>query len=435
MLNETILSRLSRDDVTRLVVALSGGMDSVCLLHSVMAADLGKQLCAIHVNHGLQPSAGDFADCCASLCRRWQVAFSVHPVEVSKVGNLESNARVARYAVFESMLTAGDLLLLAHHADDQVETVLFRLFRGSRVQGLQGMPMERSLGTGMLYRPLLNMPRRDIQTYAETHHLRWLDDATNLDTSFDRNWLRHRMIPMMEERWPSVKSAILNTLAQDQSRLGQLATEARETLAALSLTPDSLALAQLQTLDSPSFNRVLDAWFNDLGLPLLRGHLLRELKEKFLHSEGGFIVRSDIELRTYQGCLYALRPLPAPACLEEKLTSGPLPVAGGTVSRDLVQGTGLRADREYQMRLRSGGEKLKIRHNRRLKNLLQESRLPPWLRDRLPLIFHEDQLVAIAALPAWHLPMLLADHWTADSTQQGWQISLHLKDRLSPPPS
>ncbi len=429
MLSEAALGRLGRDEVPRLVIGLSGGMDSICLLHRVMAAGLGKSIGAIHINHGLQPGADAFATWCEALCKDWQVELTVRTVEVSRVGNFEANARAARYAAFESILLPGDLLLLAHHADDQVETALFRLFRGSRVQGLQGMPMERPLGRGKLYRPLLAVTRRDIQTYARTQQLQWLDDPTNLDTALDRNWLRHQVIPLIEQRWPGVKASILGSLAREESRLSRLSSSARETLTALSLTPDSLDLSRLQALDTATFHRVMDAWFSQLGQPLPSGGLLRELREKFFQAEGGCIAVSGIELRVYQGRLYALRPLPAPDDLEEPLTPGILAVAGGTIETTRVHGPGLRADHEYHLRLRTGGETLHRRHTRRLKNLLQETGVPPWLRDRLPLIYHQDTLVALAAIPSWNLPMLLADHWSVSSAppaQPAWQVSLHL---------
>ena len=473
MLSEAVRTRLGRAEVSRLIIALSGGLDSVCLLHSVMAADLGKKICAIHVNHGLQPAASDFADYAELLCQRWQIELTVVAVKVGKAGSLlqkqaegsieeqaegsllqeqaegseeqakgseeeqakgsEEQARVARYAAFEALLSAGDLLLLAQHADDQVETLLFRLFRGSRVPGLEGMPMERPLGRGRLYRPLLNIPRQNIHAYATTHSLEWRDDPTNWDTSFDRNWLRHRVIPLLEEGWPRVKATLLERLAQDQLRLGRLAIEAQETLATLSLAADQLDLARLQALDAACFNSVFDAWCNQLGLPLPSGHLLRELRGKLLYSAGGVIRHAGIELRPYQGCLYGLRPVPPPEHLEEPVTAGTRSVPGGVITQEVVQGAGLRADKEYQIRHRSGGEVLHIRHHRSLKKCLQEAPLPPWLRAHLPLIFCEQQLVAVAAVPSWHLPMLLADHWAAGATQPGWQISLDLKDRLALP--
>ena len=438
MLSEAVRTRLSRDEVSRLIIALSGGLDSVCLLHSIMAADLGKKICAIHVNHGLQPAASDFADFSELLCQGWQIDLTIVAVQVGQGGSLEERAkgsedqaRVARYAAFESALSAGDLLLLAQHADDQVETLLFRLFRGSRVPGLEGMPRERPLGRGRLYRPLLNIPRQDIQAYATTHSLEWRDDPTNWDTSFDRNWLRHRVIPLLEEGWPGVKATLLDRLAQDQLRLGRLVIEAQETLANLSLAADQLDLPGLQALDAACFNSVFDAWCTQWGLPLPSGHLLRELREKLLYSAGGVIRHAGIELRPYQGCLYGLRPLPPPEDLEEPLTAGPRSVPGGVITKEVVQGAGLRADKEYQMRHRRGGEVLHIRHHRSLKKCLQEEHLPPWLRAHLPLIFCEEQLVAVAAVPSWHLPMLMADHWATG--QQGWQISLDLKDRCLPP--
>ena len=429
-------SRMARDDVTRLVVALSGGMDSVSLLHGVVKAGFDKPVSAIHVNHGLQGGAAGFASSsesfCQSLCQGWQVPLTVCPVEVDPVGNLEANARVARYTAFESYLQAGDLLLLAHHADDQIETALLRLFRGSRLHGLQGMPEARTVGRARLYRPLLNTSHRALLQYARTRQLEWVEDPTNLDLTLDRNWLRHKVIPLLEQRWPGVKALLFDTIIRDQGIQDRLAGQARALLRTVSVTEDSLDLAQLRALEPEIFDQVLDAWLSGLGLPLPGGKWLTEMRARCLASAIHVITHGGIELRAHQGCLYALRPLPPlhNHRLPEELAPGNMPVPGGSIATVAVAGEGLRADRPYQLRYRVGGEKLKIRHQRTLKNLFQEAAAPVWLRDRLPLLLHKDEPVALAAIPSWNLPMYLADGWAAKPERAGWQVSLLPDDRL-----
>ncbi|WP_228141690.1 tRNA lysidine(34) synthetase TilS [Marinobacter sp. X15-166B] len=203
-----------------LVVALSGGLDSVLLLHAAAAIHQhsGRNLSAIHINHQLQSNAAEMEQFCRALCADLQVPLTVERVEVplsanelARAGGLEENARDARYRAFDQHLNDGEILLLAHHGDDQLETVLFRLLRGTGVAGLGGMPRERALGRGRLYRPLLAFSRHQLEQWACDLQINWVDDPSNVDHIYDRNFLRGVVIPPLKARWPNLLRRVQGT--------------------------------------------------------------------------------------------------------------------------------------------------------------------------------------------------------------------------------
>ena len=428
MFDESVLSRLRHREVTRLCVALSGGVDSVSLLHGLVNAGLGKEVCAMHINHGLQDAADEFTVFCENLCEEWQVKLIVRHVDVATTGSLETNARTARYAEFEKILGQGDLLLLAHHADDQVETALFRLFRGSRLPGLEGMPGERAIGAAKLFRPLLNFSRDNILAYANANNLSWIDDPTNQDSAQDRNYIRHEVLPVIEARWPNVKGVLLANISRDQVIRHKVAELDRATLRNMLHERDCIDLTKLLQREVSERISLLTTWLDDLGLPLPGGRLLTELAE----NETGqtLFAFQGIELRHFRDRLYVLRALTELRPLNEALTNSDLDLDSGSITNSCVKGQGLVSGCDYRLTYRSGGEKLKIRHNRSLKNLFQETGTPEWLRDRIPLIYQGDQLVAVSAVPSWGIPMLIADSWSTSADGDGWLVELQLSDRV-----
>jgi len=193
----------------RLAVGLSGGVDSVVLLHLLreLAPRHGFRLSAVHVHHGLSPNADDWARFCRKLCRGWVVPLTVRRVSVQKKGRgLEAAAREARRAAFAAV--AADAIVLAHHLDDQAETVLLNLLRGAGPRGAAAMQAAGRLGDKRLLRPLLQVRRREILAYARAHHLEWIEDESNRDAALARNFLRLRVGPLLEERFPRWRESL-----------------------------------------------------------------------------------------------------------------------------------------------------------------------------------------------------------------------------------
>jgi len=211
-----------------LCVGLSGGCDSVVLLHLLSCLGLDERLSAIHVNHGLSPNADAWAAFCAECCGRLEIPLEIVRVAVDARSGLglEAAARAARYAAFADC--AADCLALAHHRGDQAETLLFNLLRGAGVAGAAAMPPERQLRRQRLVRPLLSVSRADLEDYARQHGLHWIDDESNGDLSFSRNFLRHRVLPGLSERFPSAEHALAQAAAhfgEADELLAQLAAE------------------------------------------------------------------------------------------------------------------------------------------------------------------------------------------------------------------
>ena len=248
-------------DHQRLAVALSGGLDSTVLLHAAVSvggagasAALPVPLLAVHVNHGLHPSADQWQAHCAAACRKLGIELLCQRVSVGP-GNLEARARRARYQAFDALLGPGDLLLLAHHQDDQAETVLMRLAQG---RGTAAMPRTRQLpGGAVLLRPFLGMPKRRLRAAAEQLGLDWLEDPSNADAAFDRNFLRHQVLPGLAERWPGVTAAV--------ARAGKAQADTEALLRHL-LNRDALLLGDVPAHLRPKALRAWLARFDEQGV-------------------------------------------------------------------------------------------------------------------------------------------------------------------------
>ena len=420
-------SSLDSPDIKRVVVGLSGGVDSVVLLDALVKAT-ELPVVALHINHHLHDEVDEAASFCRSIVSSYAIPVEILDVEVDESGSMETRAREARYSAFDQFLQPGDLLLLAHHADDQVETALFRLFRGSRVFGLEGMPFQRRLGDARLSRPLLALGRTEILAYAESRQLRWYEDPTNADLTPDRNFIRHELLPMIESRFPAAREAILAAVSGDARAREQLSGMWAAQLEPHLVEPDALDLDWLAELPESQMVDLITTWMMRLNVPQVTGRFLASLTEKISRWQTVDETIGEFCMHSFNGHLYLGRQLPHEMPVTMELQDQ-LPVPGGYISNKQFKGQGLRKG-NYEIRYRAGGEKLKVRRGRTLKNLFQEQAVPPWLRDRVPLIYSGSELVAVAGLPGWGVPMMVADGWGAGEGEPGLEISLLLIDRI-----
>jgi tRNA(Ile)-lysidine synthase len=394
-------------------VGLSGGLDSTVLLHLLagLRHSLGLSLTAAHVRHGLVPGAEAWADVCGRLCAALDVPFAVCDVHVDRrhPGGLEAAAREVRRAALAGL---GDgLLALAHHRDDQAETVLFRAIRGAGVRGAGGMPAF-SPGAGMdgIWRPLLGVPRRDLLAYAREHALSWVEDPSNADCSFSRNFLRNEVLPLVEERFPGAASGL--------ARMGRLCGEASgllEELAGLDLAAMTLAgssrlrRAPALSLSSARLRNLLRSLLEKAGETMPDEDRLREIERQF--RESGAAEGTQMHVGKTAICIYRdswwLEAASFASCPASQVWAGDCSVnwAGGVVSLnpDVGQGIAAGALRGHllELRARSGGERMRLHAgapSRSLKNLLQEAAIPPWRRASLPLLWIGGELAWIAGV-------------------------------------
>lgn len=408
---------------SRLWVAFSGGLDSTVLLHLVSMARkqglLTMPVQAIHIHHGLQAAADAWERHCSEVCKTLDVALTAVRVQVDcNAGrSIEEAARQARHRAFATHMQAGELLLLAHHQDDQIETVLFRLLRGSGAAGMAGMPRSRPCGEAVLLRPLLAYPRAMLVAYANHHALAWIEDASNQQQRYDRNFLRAAVIPPLREHWPGLSAAVSRS-----ARLSGEAAQLLDELAALDLQAcigthrNRLRIAELLKLSEIRQRNLLRFWLQGLqavlGLaPATHQALHRGVSEvvlaaqdaepELLWGQGA----GAAQLRRYRGILYALPILPDPpaalvwdgrAALQLPAPLGKLALAGCTDAA-----VELREAVTFDVRFRRGGERVvsKGRPTRSLKKFLQENAVPPWLRERIPLVYIDNELVAVGDIP------------------------------------
>ncbi|MEP9317489.1 tRNA lysidine(34) synthetase TilS [Pseudomonas sp. LABIM340] len=392
-------------------VALSGGLDSTVLLHllaQLAAREALPPISAIHVHHGLQAVADAWPEHCQRFCDSLGVPMQVARVQVDDGASLERAAREARYAAFAAALGAGECLLTGQHRDDQAETVLFRLFRGAGVRGLSAMATSRPLGTGMLLRPLLGFSRAELERYARSHGLSWVEDPSNASDDYDRNYLRNRVLPGIVQRWPSAVETIARSaehLAEADGLLGELAQNdlisagARNEYIGMQLP--SLAIAALAELSEPRQRNALRHWLAPLARLPDSAHWAgwRDLRDAREDAEPIWRL-ADGELRRAHGRLWWLANpwlgfVPANQAWCDSSQPLSLPDNGSLRFEGEPPG-GL-----LEVRYRQGGEVMLLvgRGSRDLKRLLNEAAVPAFLRGRLPLLWRADELLGVALLP------------------------------------
>ena len=417
----------------QILVGFSGGLDSTVLLHLLCELLPPERITAVHIHHGLSENADNWQQHAKALCHSLGVPLISESVAVNETGSgLESAARDARYNVFEKHLIEDGLLLLGHHADDQVETVLFRLLRGSGARGLSGIPQTRAVGLGHLIRPLLNRPKSSLQVYAETKQLSWIEDESNQQEQFDRNYLRNSVIPTLAQRWPDYVQGVMRS-AELSGQADQLADSVvRADLAGLDPRPEqggwSLDLTQFIQLEPLRQKNLLRYWPEVYGLAALGQTFIDEVMSSLLTAREDSepkVVRADLQLCRYRQRLYLLKLSGRPKadldlCLfwsgDELLV---LP-DGNLLTAERALGEGLRLDsiERLQVRFRRGGERCRPmgrEHSNSLKKLLQEYALEPWWRERVPLFYIDEQLVAVGNL--W-----VCEGWQAGPEIEGLKI-------------
>lgn len=394
-------------------VAYSGGVDSSVLLHLLRdwrdANPGAPDISAIHINHGLQAAADDWQRHCAAQCRALRVAFIPHAVQVGQRSSQEAAAREARYRVFEEQLPPGAVLFMGHHLDDQVETFFLRLLRGAGVEGLAAMPRQRPLGAGQLVRPLLEYQRDEIERYAACHGLSFITDPSNSDSTLDRNFLRAQLLPLLATRWPAYRQSVTRAIGHMAAAADMVATEVGvvETIHNAMGDP-GIALEVLVTSAPEMAAAQLRAWARAHGCQPPDYTVLAEFLRQLRASSTGAprLHCGSYVLQRYRDGVYLLPQAAAPAASEvfELALGECLEVAGvGVVSLQSAAADGLclAPGERLLVGWRQRGESCRLpgrSGSRSLKDLMQEWGVPPWWRDRVPLLSLEGELLAIGDL-------------------------------------
>ncbi len=409
------------------VVAYSGGLDSHVLLYCCQLLNLPVR--AVHVHHGLQCVADDWVKHCQDICNALNVHLDVIYVDAQPAQGQspEEAARNARYEVLQDNLSNHDCLITAQHLNDQAETLLLQLFRTASTAGLAAMPANRKFAGFVHIRPLLPFSRAEIEAFAQASDLHWIEDPSNEDVRFDRNFIRKELIPLLETRWPEITgqlSMVANLQSNNLRVLEDMAaidlaesiqTAAHQTQPHMYEVVSVLSISVLKNLTSTRLLNMLRYWImQTIGLSPRR-KLLEEIEKALISSQvdaNPVIVFSAFEFRRYRDNLYLLKQ-----AVNDKLqdalvetvdwnatTPLTLPLLNIKLTAISKAGEGLKQsllNQSLQICFRKGGENFHPagrQHSQSLKKLLQQANVPPWERDAIPLLYYNDELVAVVGL-------------------------------------
>ena len=404
---QAALALLERPE--RYWLAYSGGLDSRVLLDILLRL---REQCrdfppvhVVHVNHGLQDAADQWEQHCRALCDARDIPLLVHRVVVSEDGEgPEAAARRARYRAFESTLQRGDVLLLAHHLDDQAETVLQRMLRGAGLQGVAGIPPLRSLGAGRLFRPLLAVPRERLSVFAQREGLDWDEDPSNAQANYDRNYLRHHVMPLLATRWPAYRRSFARVAEHSADSAALLDEYLEADLGAL-MDGATLDLSRLLHIPAHKQLPLLNHFLRSRCQLRLEQAQLHMFAEQFLKSRADAqpqVVHGPWRFYRHRQRLYVeprdIAEQPHAQAVQWSLTE-PLRLPCGVLSAR--PGGEFLPSGKVTVEFRRSGERCQLAgegHHRSLKKLLQQWDLPPLQRARLPLIYCDGELAAIADL-------------------------------------
>lgn len=394
-------------------VAYSGGLDSQVLLYALSCILPKKRLRAIHVNHGWHVDSTNWANSCQETCKKLDIYCEIISIDAhpKRGASPEAYAREVRYAAMAERIHAGDYLLTAHHRNDQAETLLLQLLRGSGLKGLASMPFCQTYENIYLMRPLLNFTRSELYAYAQKWQLTWIDDDSNLNLRFNRNFIRHKVLPLVQERWPQATKTIARAaenLAEAHSLLDEVAHQ--DWSNAQGFRPNVLVISKLMKLSIKRRINLLRYWLKQLHFSLPSQKQLQQI-DVLLTSRVDASPRVNwggVELRRYRDYLYVFSSIENEKRFNAESTSWKLdqttitlPTLDQLTSKQ-VRGAGLNCSllekKQVEVAFRQGGERF-YPSNRQgshpLKKMFQEWAIPPWERNKLPLIYYQKKLIAV----------------------------------------
>ena len=402
---------------SQIYIAYSGGIDSHVLLHlCAIQPELKSKVTAVYVHHGLQEIAESWAVHCQSEAQKLGVNFQLLRVNAHPENGQspEEAAREARYQALESLLNDGDVLLVAQHQEDQLETVLLQLFRGAGVQGLAAMPKQIPFGKGHMLRPLLDVSKQEIQTYASTHQLNWVEDPTNQQDDFDRNFLRNQIVPLLKTRWSSVAKTVSRSArhcANAQQLLDELACDLFEKV--VNVENNTLSIHKLIELEANKQALVIRQWFKWQQLQMPSTQFIEAIFKTVIHTKSSgnpHLKKAGYVIRRYQDRLYCSTDLPGFQNLEGltlnwEQSENKLLLPDDSILERVPASDGIPVSvwqaAKITIKFRQGGEKISLagrKGQHTLKNLFQVAAIPPWERDTIPLLYLDDTLAAVADL-------------------------------------
>jgi len=393
-------------------LAYSGGVDSQVLLHLLKQSKLNVS--AVYIDHGLQAESSEWSKHCEYQCKQLNVPFQSISVnaQAGKGESPEAAARSARYNAFKKILKPDMCLLTAQHQDDQAETVLLQLLRGGNAAGVAAMPKISAFEKSWHCRPLLNVSQQAILDYAQKNNLIWVEDPSNQQQNYDRNYLRHSVIPVIQQRWSAVNKTLF-VFAQQQAENVQLLDElAKIDLRSVLLKPDQLSIFQLNKLSDARLRNTLRYWIKQNQSPLPSRAVLQQIVSQLQndsHDTHSLVSWAGVEVRRFRDALYLLKSIEHDPQQSFQWNGKDVLTLSSIEKKLMLKKTQAGKDEPYilnkkvlskpvTVRFRQGGERLKpagrnARHD--LKSLFQEAGVPAWQRDKIPLLYAGDELIAV----------------------------------------
>lgn len=413
----------------QLLVGFSGGLDSTVLLHRLMLWREHQpevQIRAIHIHHGLSAHADEWVAHCEALCQAWKIPLIVERVTLKDEGlGTEAQARKARYGAFEKSLLPGEAMVTAQHLDDQCETFLLALKRGSGPAGLSGMAERSEFAGTHLLRPLLNETRVSLERWALEHNLRWIEDESNQDDGYDRNFLRLRILPALSQRWPHFAEATARSArlcAEQESLLDELLSEE---LTSLVTEEGTLRIAPLVAMSAMRRGALLRRWLAGHHAQMPSRDMLNRIWDEVAQARedaNPCLYLNGFEIRRFKEQLWWVKHQPSLADniipwldIHQPLN---LPQGAGWVSLAAPGNVRLpEVGEEVTIRFKASGNLHIVGRNggRKLKKIWQECNIPPWRRDTTPLLFYGENLMTAAGI------FITQEGWAEEGVSFEWK--------------
>ena len=369
-----------------IVVALSGGIDSVVLLH-YLHAHYPDDCRAIHCNHHLSKHCDEWDEFCKNLCNKLSIPYSNVDIFIENESNIEENARKKRYHSLSTNLKENEVLCTAHHQNDQAETLLLQLFRGAGVAGLASMPKSKPLGKGVHYRPMLNIKKSEIIQYTKDNHLSWVEDDSNTDTNFRRNFLRLDIIPKLEVAYKNLAKTLTRSAKHQSEALQLIQALAKIDIQAHQLINlnHQINIQKLTQLDTLRIKNIIRYHLSSLEFLAPSDKVMKQILDLLSAKEDAnpLVSWDQFEIRRFQGQLYFI---------DNKANQ----------NEDFCPyHAELKKLPNFSIRYRTEGQRIKLpgkKHSQSLKKILQEANIPPWERSSLKMYYIKDELRAMERL-------------------------------------
>jgi tRNA(Ile)-lysidine synthase len=431
--NDSFLSGLNQfSNSKKFWIACSGGMDSIVLLHLFYSNKnkISQGIEVLYVNHGLQKEADDWGEFCKLQCQQYGIPFTQLKITEScpKGESIEAWAREKRYALIDEVMNKNDVLFTAHHQDDQIETFFLQALRGAGPRGLASMPLIKKRGDTLHARLLLNYSRDDLKHYAENNKLTWQDDKSNSDSRYDRNYFRHKLAPVIEERWPAYRETI-SRLINNQKEYRALLDEVASADIKLAQYKNikSLDLEVVKKLSLERQKNLVFVWLKELKLKTPGSKNIEKIISDVICStteQSPCVNWTNVEVRRYKNILYASKIMTEHDINTEHVwkPESVLNILDETLVAKSELGKGISKLKtkgaDFVVRFRQGGEKIRPNdssHSKTVKQLFQEKAVLPWLRDRIPLIYINGEL---AVIPGF----CVDERYSAEKNESSWDI-------------